>query len=247
MSYLDMQRAAALLVRDPKRYRAQDLGALFDRFSLTQKEKNTLEWMSSHSLVSKYAHSMSDIRKLVGLRGIQFSKRFIPKKMLDEIWTNLFEPQALQVKSYHTAFEFTRFLISNKTAQGKLAETCPPFIFDLLEFERAQSRLRCYELPNFPLPPKGSRIRTPYFEVLQLKRDIPLFISKLQKSPLEEKVAPDVRSVELLLIRRSNYPNTRCFEISMEVVDFLKSEMKTPGIKPFPKGYQDLVEVGLCA
>ena len=250
MSYGDFQKATTLIIRHPGQYTGEALETLFASLSLTQSEQLNLRALSQDRLAGKFGYNMTTIRRRVALNSMPVAKIFIPEELNKALWYELFEPQASKVRVFHLAYEYLSFLCSNKEATAWLQQACPEFIFDILRFERAQSFLRSYEMPDHSPLPMGTLLLTDRIVVEDFDFDVAglaRVVTGAKERPDPTRLQPDKRMVFQLMTSAKPTDKLSIFEIDGETFGFLKQQKEGGQVHGnLPSSYPDLIAAGLC-
>lgn len=250
MSLLQFQASLAELIRLPEKNRGDKSEDFLNRFQLSKDERQRLERLAKDKRVVKYGRSMAGVRWETIEEQLRLCKRFISREDLQHIWSGIFEPQATRIRFHQLTARFLDCLIEDPAAQGILSGDAPPFIGDILKFERTQLAFYRQDISIEKEPaPDGSLLRHAAFRILKLDHDIPGLILRISEKsddlPLEE--GPEPRKIIILLLPDETEPGCRYFEIDESVYEFLEALRKDPMavIEPL-KSYADLVKIGLC-
>jgi len=250
MSLQQFQAGMAELIRLPDRNRRYELPPFLSRFDLRPEEKERLEHLSRDPKLAKYGRSMAGVRLETIQEQLRLSKRLIPKDVLEYVWEKIFEPKGVKIRFHRLTSEFLNCLIEDPEAKRILSRGAPPFILDVLKFERVQLAFYRGEITiDKDTAPQGSLLRHKAFRILNLEHDIPSFILLLSEKSVEESyhLAPEPRDFKMLFLPDETEPGCRYFEIDTPMYDFLEALGNDPLVQGnLPSSIADLVELGLC-
>lgn len=223
MSLIGLQTAVAAIIRHPRKTYDWKPEVFLKQFDLDKNELQIVETLSKHQELNKYGHGQADARLEVMLNHIDRVKRFVPSRVMKNIWFDLYEPTAIYTKSdlkgyFETSIAFLNFLKTNKEAVKRLKRSSPPFIFDMISFEIAElelSRPYCIDKPLL----QGSILKHPHFRVVKLNFDLPAWLTS-QSEDLSEFERPLI----LLFVRvEGKFP--KIYEITSEFKSFLQGQI----------------------
>jgi hypothetical protein len=245
MSLIGLQSAVAAIIRHPRAKYDWKPEQFLKSFELTIPERRIVEKLSRHEELNKYAHGQAEGRLEVMLNHVDRIPKFIPDRVLKNIWFDLYEPTSIYTKSdleghYASSLGFLKFLLENKDARKRLKRSAPFFIFDLLTFEIAELELSRPLLVDTPLI-ENSLLSTPHFRVLDLEYDVPAWLCKVDQEDLEEFQ----RHLTLVFVKREEF-FPRMYEITKEVKAFLLSQIgQSAPVELSSQMKSDLVTMGL--
>lgn len=244
MSLIGLQSAVAAIIRHP-RAKYDWKGNFLDTFDLTSSERRIVEKLSLHEELNKYGHGQADARLEVMMNHVDRVPRFIPQRVLKNIWFDLFEPTAIYKKSdlaghFEMSLAFLNFLLTDMNARKRLKRSCPIFIFDMIKFEIAELELSRYYLED-PALIEGSVVNNPHFRVMDFEFDIPGWLA----NPQEEDLESFVRPLTLAFVKGEKvFP--KMFEITSEFKEFLLSQIGVgPRLEASEAMKSDLKKMGL--
>jgi hypothetical protein len=247
MSLIGMQTALAAIIRHPRASYQWNPEVFLKPFDLSVSELRVIESLSQHQELNKYGHGQADARLEVMSNHVDRVPRFIPKRVLKNIWFDLFEPAAIYRKSdlkgyFETSIAFLNFLREDKEARKRLKRSSPVFIFDLIAFEIAELELSRHLCLDTPLN-KESVLSHPHFRVVDFEFDIPGWLNK----PEEDDVSAFTRPLTLVFVRVENkFP--KIYEIHKEFKNYLLSQISEGPVQVASESIKkDLKTMGLIA
>lgn len=248
MSLLDMQRAVALLIRLPEDNRGEKLEGFLSRFKLNSIEQSQIRKLAKDRMVVKFGYSMLGVRFETISKQIKLAHNYLPPTLLETLFRTYFEPKQINVPQWRLSRKFFEFLLVDPDAIRVLEKEGPPFIFDILRFERAQL-IVWWKFREPPLlDPKSSLIHNA-FEFVDLEYDILDLLNRVtgeEKAPAEMPF-PEKRRVKVLTVPQEAKKECRFFEVDEGLQQFLESEAQIPvGNVPKVEGFETLVSLGLC-
>lgn len=247
MSLSQLQKAVALLIRLPEHHRGEQLEGFLEKFTLDDAERTQVRALAADPGVTKFGRSMSGVRGETLQEHLRLSRAFLAPDVLDAL-RMLFEPEAVHVRFGELAPRFLDFILTDARARQMLAETAPPFIFDVLTLEREQMRFRRELSPERCPPPSGTRLAHAAFRLVTLEHDVPRLLDARSDDP--SRGAPDAadarRRVVLLLVASPDRPGCRMFEIDAATEQFLAAQARGETEIAAPESLSDLVAIGLC-
>lgn len=248
MSLPELQRAVALLIRLPGDNRDAKLEGFLNRLDLNASETAKVKKIAQDRLVAKFGHSMSGVRWETVSKQIKLAHSYLSPNLLETIFREYFDPSSIYVVQWQLSRAFFDFLLEDQNAWKVLEKEAPPFIFDILRFERAQLIVWWKLREPSALSPQSCLAHSS-FEFVDLNYDI---LDILNRTTGEEKTpeampVPEMRQVKILIIPQEAKKECRFFEVEEELQRFLESEAKVPSGKiPKPDGFETLVSLGLC-
>lgn len=248
MSLPELQKAVALLIRLPQDNRDEKLDSFLTRFDLNVKETDKIKKIAQDRLVAKFGYSMSGVRWETVSKQIKLAHSYLPSTLLETIFQEYFEPSSIHVPQWQLSRSFFDFLLENEDARRALEKEAPPFVFDILCFERAQLIVWWKLREPSPLSPQ-SRLAHSAFEFVDLNYDILDVLNRTtgEEKTSEEMPVPEKRRVKILILPQESKKECRFFEVDGELQRFLESEAQVPpGKVSRPDDFEMLVSLGLC-
>ena len=228
MSQAGTQAAIAALIRNPKSAQGKKFRHYISQFSLTESEAAAVAALAKNSEVKKYGREQAEGRFELMMRSFMRINRVLDESLIYELWQDLFEPQALRVKSDYGgrneySLSFLRFLTTDMECRRILHDQDLPLLWDLLAFEIAELELGC-AVPSSVELKQGSSLRHSHFRVLDLQFDVPAFIQSGY-----DVTQSFARKFILLLVREDASIQPRIFHIERSMRDFLLGSLMTEG------------------
>lgn len=248
MSLSAMQSAAAKLIREPERYQGERLDEFLRRFKFSPREELQLRKAAVDRFVTKYAYSMRGVRWETIAKQIKLSKSYISAEKLLFIFTEFFEPKTVNAHMWDLPRFYFDFVLTDKDARRTLGESAPPFIFDMMKFERAQWRVWSKVRERRAIPDRSDLLCVA-FEFVDLEYDILDLINRLTgDESLGKAPEPVARKVKILLLPQNTTKDCRYFEVNEDLQQFLERQLVggESQADPLPHYYDDLVNIGLC-
>ncbi len=250
MSLAQVQSALAMLIRLPERNRNEEVESFLKSYELDAHEERQVRKLALDPNVTKFGRSMEGVRMETITNALGISGKLIRIEVLEYIHRNLFGPKATQIVLWGLPPAFLDFLLSDAEAGKIVRDTAPPYIFDVLSFERDQLKFLRNDLTieNSPSP-VGSLLAHHAFICVKLNYDIPdlLLNAGTQDEAKIKAYTPKERTLTLLMIPKAEGKGCRYFEVDESIAEFLQGQRtgasSAPGI---PESYADLVNLGLC-
>jgi len=243
MSQHEFQKALVSLIRNPvSRYKDFDRRVL--DYSISSKEREQLSILASIKEFNKYGEELADQRWDKLSKNISRLLSFVDEDIIYELWLVGFEPTARKVEAdldgnSEYTIGFLNFLQTDPIAREKIEKISPEFIFDLMEYEKAEEELS-KEDQNWPLPELGSCLIRTNFNVLKLNYDIPALVN--------EEIKP-VKSNDFkyfLMIGQGRMDSVEAYEVDKKVADFLSAKKdNTPCEDLADDLHEQLAEIGI--
>ena len=237
MSYIEYQRALAILTRTPSHFNQQEaLG--YDALDLTDDELENLTILQKNPYVQKYSRTMFAIRQKTAYRSLFMTRKLMEEEILDHYYQK-FDTKFIHINSYDLGYGFLKYLNENFEDKDNHLLT------EVLQFEKAQARFRRYGSAAWEPPFKQGILAHDNFEALELSFDIPAYEKDLRRQKSFAKIV--ARRFSTLMLRNRDQPGYKLYEIDDATLEFLHRARRNDRAVTPPPAMGDLVALGLVS